>query len=230
MIAKLSLHSNPLPSRDQLEDDFLSLPCIRSHVLGYTRQQVAVFAVHASRYLCLLHPSSSVTVVETPAYSEYTGLPELGVIARNLLSPGTVIPGLEGSMACLTPNEIDHLGLGDVARDFSIMNSQHNNKSYLVLGPARFVNHDCSNNCELFRQGKTICVRVLRTIAIGDEITVYYGEDYFGDGNQHCLCGTCKEQSAGGYAEARLSIEVWCAGLGAPNGLIRPNKVRGVTL
>ncbi|KAK7002104.1 hypothetical protein R3P38DRAFT_3043895 [Favolaschia claudopus] len=152
----------PAASRDQLEVDFLS---------------------HTSRYLCLLHPSSSVTVVETPAYSGYTGLPELG---------------------------IDQLGrekLGEVARDFSIMNSQHNNKSYLVLGPARFVNHDCLNNCELFRQGKTICVRVLRTIAIGDEITVYYGEDYFGDGNQHCLCGTCKEQGAGGYAEARLSIE-----------------------
>ena len=38
--------------------------------------------------------------------------------------------------------------------------------------------HDCDNNCELFRDGRYITFRTLRAIAVGQEITAHYGEGY----------------------------------------------------
>ncbi|KAJ7856490.1 hypothetical protein B0H14DRAFT_2578826 [Mycena olivaceomarginata] len=78
------------------------------------------------------------------------------------------------------------------------VNSPQMNKDYLFLGPARF--HDCDNNCELSREGKHITFRVLRSIAIGKEITVHYGDGYFGRENRHCLCTSCEKAGRGGYA------------------------------
>lgn len=117
------------------------------------------------------------------------------------MSPGTVITELKGSMANLTEEEDRELKRTDlrncdIRRDFSVIHSKQMKKNHLFLGPARFVNvsssrvvflysnsnsscqHDCDNNCELFREGKYITFRVLRPIAIGDEITAHYGDGY----------------------------------------------------
>lgn len=84
----------------------------------------------------------------------------------------------------------------DVRRDFSVIHSKQMKKNHLFLGPARFVNvssaqmvpplisdsfscqHDCDNNCELFREGKYITFRTLRAIPTGAEITAHYGDGY----------------------------------------------------
>ena len=59
--------------------------------------------------------------------------------------------------------------------------------------------HDCAPNCDLIRDGRYITFRVLKAIPPGGEVTGWYGEDYFGDGNCDCLCATCEERGSGGY-------------------------------
>lgn len=83
----------------------------------------------------------------------------------------------------------------EIRRDFSVIHSKSMKKNHLFLGPARFVNvrflasicggielvpsqHDCENNCELFREGKYITFRVIKPIKVGEEITAHYGDGY----------------------------------------------------
>ncbi|RSH92553.1 Histone-lysine N-methyltransferase set9 [Saitozyma podzolica] len=84
-------------------------------------------------------------------------------------------------------------------RDFSIVWSGLKRCFQLFLGPARFLNHDCSPNVELLRQGKYVTFRVIRQVRIGEELTTFYGENYFGKGNIECLCLTCEQKNVGGF-------------------------------
>ncbi|WWD17913.1 hypothetical protein CI109_102358 [Kwoniella shandongensis] len=84
-------------------------------------------------------------------------------------------------------------------RDFSIVWSGLKRCYQLFLGPARFLNHDCDPNVELLRQGKYVTFRVLRPIKVGEELTTFYGENYFGRANIECLCLTCEQNAQGGF-------------------------------
>ncbi|KAF9066159.1 hypothetical protein BDP27DRAFT_1331052 [Rhodocollybia butyracea] len=186
-------------------DELILLPPIRYYIQSYTQKQINAFATHASRYFELYHPSGSIEISHTSRYSHRTGKSELCILATRNLSSGTVITELKGSMANLTDEEDRELKRtdlrnSDIRRDFSVIHSKSMKKNHLFLGPARFVNHDCDNNCELFREGKYITFRVLRPISMGEEITAHYGDSYFGRKNRHCLCETCEKKGRGGYA------------------------------
>ncbi|KIR37014.1 histone-lysine N-methyltransferase SUV420H [Cryptococcus deuterogattii MMRL2647] len=84
-------------------------------------------------------------------------------------------------------------------RDFSIVWSGLKRCYQLFLGPARFLNHDCNPNVELLRQGNYVTFRVIRPVRIGEELTTFYGENYFGKGNVECLCLTCEKNHRGGF-------------------------------
>jgi histone-lysine N-methyltransferase SUV420H len=156
---------------------------------------------HASRYFELYHPSGSIEISHTSRYSHRTGKSELCILSTRPMAAGTVITELKGSMANLTTEEDMELKRtdlrnSDIRRDFSVIHSKQMKKNHLFLGPARFVNvsgccyrfcfpdvtapwqHDCDNNCELFREGKYITFRVIRPISIGEEITAHYGDGY----------------------------------------------------
>ncbi|KAG8691352.1 Histone-lysine N-methyltransferase set9 [Ceratobasidium sp. 423] len=194
-------------------DALLELAPVREYLRKKTQRQINCFATHASRYFELYLPTGQIEIASTSRYTWKTGKSELCVLATAPLGAvsGTVISSefkgqkiheLKGSIADLTNKEDDELrrSSGSASRDFSVIYSHQKGCNQLFLGPARFVNHDCNPNAELFRDGKYITFRVLRPIVVGEEITASYGPDYFGKQNKHCLCQTCEDASRGGYA------------------------------
>lgn len=196
-------------------DKLLALDPVRQYLKGKTQRQINCFATHASRYFELYLPTGQIEIASTSRYTWKTGKSELCVLATQPLgaaATGTTCTGgefkgqkiheLKGSIADLTNKEDDELRRtsGAASRDFSVIYSHQKGCNQLFLGPARFVNHDCNPNAELFRDGKYITFRVLRPISVGEEITASYGPDYFGKQNKHCLCATCEESRRGGYA------------------------------
>ncbi|KAL0635734.1 histone lysine methyltransferase Set9 [Maublancomyces gigas] len=155
------------------------------------------FVKHARRYLSMYSPDAGFEVSSTNRYNPLC--PEACVISRRAFRRGEPIKYLTGAMVRMSSAEEDAFTHG--ATDFSIIYSSRVGGMSLLLGPARFVNHDCEPNAKFVTTNKdNVTLLLERDIDVGEELTVKYADDYFGEGNKECLCRTCEVQMRNGWA------------------------------
>ena len=165
------------------------------------------FKRHMRKYINMWLPDCPFEVSTTNRYTITTH--EAATTARRFIRSGETIKYLCGNLVAMTPEEEQDMDLN--RRDFSVVLSSRKKTPSLFLGPARFANHDCNANARLVTKGQEGMIIVAeRNIEIGEEITVNYGEHYFGEDNCECLCATCESRVRGGWApqnENEVSIE-----------------------
>ncbi|KAF2477428.1 uncharacterized protein BDR25DRAFT_864 [Lindgomyces ingoldianus] len=155
------------------------------------------FARHLRKYVNIYMPDCPFEVTTTNRYtiSEH----EASVTARKDIRKGEEIKYLTGVQVAMTEEQEKTLDLA--RKDFSIVISSRKKTRSLFLGPARFANHDCDANARLCTKGYDgMQIVAVKNIEVGEEITVSYGEDYFGDDNEECLCLSCEKQLVNGWA------------------------------
>lgn len=161
----------------------------------HTADEQEHFERHMRKYVNIYLPDCPFEVCTTYRYTIVNA--EACVIARKPIKAGDTIRYLTGIQVELTEEE--EKGLSS-RTDFSIVLSSRRKRPSLFLGPARFANHDCDSNARLTTTGAHgLSIVARRSIALGEEITVTYGEDYFGENNCECLCGTCERFVRNGW-------------------------------
>lgn len=194
------------PAVSQAVARFVALPQVAAFVrrLG-CRQKEAEFERHVRRYVLTYARECGFGVEVSDRYKARSGSDEACVVARRPFGEGDEIRYLTGVLVALSDEDLDQLRADGENRDFSILNSSRLGTNCLMLGPARFVNHDCSANAKFVSCRGTMTVYAKRPIAVGEEITVEYAKNYFGRGNRECLCATCEALGRNGFAEGAFA-------------------------
>ncbi|KAF7865817.1 hypothetical protein EAF04_005982 [Stromatinia cepivora] len=188
------------------------------------------FRRHLKKYINIYLPDCPFEVSSTNRYTVVTH--EAAIVARREIRKGEVVKYLCGIQVVMTPEEEAHINHS--RRDFSIVMSSRNKAASLFLGPARFANHDCGANARLMTTGSAgMEIIAVRDIEIGEEITVTYGDSYFGEDNCECLCKTCEDNRENGWAQdtddsnetiPKLSIEQEPTPLDTPGYSLRRRR------
>ncbi|OKL61644.1 Histone-lysine N-methyltransferase set9 [Talaromyces atroroseus] len=155
------------------------------------------FKRHLRKYIHIYLPDCPFEISTTNRYTITEH--EASVVARRDIKKGEEIKYLCGTLVSMTREE--ELDLDLSRKDFSIVMSSRRKSPSLFLGPARFANHDCNANGRLATRGSDgMQVVAARDIELGEEITVSYGDDYFGIDNCECLCETCERAVRNGWS------------------------------
>ena len=163
------------------------------------------FRRHMRRYMQLYLPDSPFEVAATNRYTIFQE--EASICARRFIKSNETIKYLSGIQVVITAEE--EAELSERKKDFSIVVSSRKKEINLFMGPARFANHDCSANARLVTTGQAgIEIIATRSIGVGEEITVTYGESYFGEDNCECLCKTCEDGLVNGWKPAEGTVPV----------------------
>lgn len=185
------------------EASLLQLPGLHKfHATLKSDREKEDFRRHMRKYISIWLPDCPFEVSTTNRYTIVTH--EAAVIARRGIKKGETVKYLVGNLVAMTPEEEKDLDL--TRRDFSIVTSVRNKKTSLFLGPARFANHDCKANARLITRGSEgMQIVADRDIDVDEEITVTYGDNYFGEGNCECLCSSCEKSGRGAWSGSLTS-------------------------
>ncbi|KAJ6164094.1 Histone-lysine N-methyltransferase set9 [Penicillium chermesinum] len=166
----------------QAERKLLELPGLKKYLANLrSPREKEWFRRHIRKYVQMYHPDCPFEVTTTNRY--IITQHEAAICARKFIKSGQEIKFLAGTLG------------------FQRGHVQSPQDSLLFLGPARFANHDCDANGRLVTRGtEGMSVVATRDIHEGEEITVSYGEDYFGIDNCECLCLTCERMVRNGWA------------------------------
>lgn len=179
------------------EESLLKLPALRKFDDGLkTKGEKDHFRRHLRKYVNIWLPDCPFEVSTTNRYTIVTQ--EAATTARRLIKKNDPIKYLCGYLVSMTPEEEGILDQSK--RDFSIVMSSRKKTASLFMGPARFANHDCNANARLVTMGYDgMQIVAVRDISLGEEITVTYGDSYFGEANRECLCRTCEIDGRNGW-------------------------------
>lgn len=194
------------PNIDLAEQKLLATDGLRRFLNALkTPKQKLDFKQHLRRYTQIYLPDCPFEVSSTNRYTVTTH--EASIVARRLIKRNESIKYLSGIQVLITPEEEADLAVRK--KDFSIVVSSRNRMASLFMGPARFANHDCGANAKLVITGQAgIDIVAIRSIDVGEEITVTYGENYFGENNCECLCQSCEDNLINGWKQPEGFVPV----------------------
>lgn len=189
---------------DKAEERLLKTDGLRKFLISLkTDKERDDFRKHLRRYLSIYLPDCPFEVSSTNRYTIVTH--EASINARRPIRKNETIKYLTGIQVIITPKEEAEISFRK--KDFSIVVSSRNKCTSLFMGPARFANHDCNANAKLKTAGQAgMEVVATRDIDVGEEITVTYGDNYFGEGNCECLCKTCEDARINGWASGEGEV------------------------
>ncbi|CAG9530035.1 unnamed protein product [Cercopithifilaria johnstoni] len=218
---KMSLHYRPPQHEEQIElknilrkykedqdlcraiQDIFHVNAVTRFLKRRTLKQQLAFRDHLLRFMRMFSNDSGFTVQACHRYKTENRLGGM-LVATKSWQKGDVIGSLVGVIGDLSHEEESQLLRKDV-NDFSVMYSTRKQRAQLWLGPAAYINHDCYPNCKFVPNSYAAVVQVLRDIALGEEITAYYGDNFFGDNNSRCECLTCERACKGFFATLVVS-------------------------